>query len=157
LFTKKSKDKIKKQVKNSKTCFFCANEKKPGRFVSIPMPVQDREQNKFWFLLPAGSFKKSQLNADIVQLLFQGKTFSDFLLLEGTCAISNDREKIKDLWKSVNKEKFAMVGNASRIMLIKFKPAEGYCWNTKLKMVEALPTIKYSKADKPRELKAKMG
>jgi len=150
LFPKKSKDKISKRLQSSKTCFFYANVKKAKQFVSVLLPVKDLdEHDSIWFFVPARSYKNGELNNEIPgQLLFHGKKFSDFLLLEGKIIISKDRKKIKELWKPVYKDWFKKGANKTGVTLIKLEPAEGYYWNAKQNMVTALPKISDAKTHK---------
>jgi general stress protein 26 len=150
LFPQKSKDKIRKRLQNSKTSFFSANLYKDKRFVPIPLPVQDKKQTgTLWFFVTANNYRSNVKDDDIIgQLLFQGKTYSDFLLMEGTISIVNDRNKIKEYWKPVYRKAFPEGGIAAGLSLIKFTITEGYYWNTKQNMVVALPKKNDPKAGK---------
>ncbi len=51
--------------------------------------------------------------------------------LNGTAAISTDREKIKELWSPIAKTWFTEGVDDPRISVIKVTPTQGYYWDTK--------------------------
>ena len=73
-----------------------------------------------------------------VQLLFQGSDYSDFLNIYGVATISQDKQKIKELWKPMLKTWFTEGENDPRISVIKVVPKEGYYWDTKHNMAVGL-------------------
>jgi len=110
-FPKKSKDRIRKLVSKSITGFFSLGNKSRKPFVALTLPVQgiDREGN----ILISIPKEYDSVKGNLIRLLFQGKAFSDFLLLEGNFSISRDKK-------------------------IKVTPTEAYCWDAKQKKVAAL-------------------
>ena len=104
------------------------------------MAVQKTDDGgNLWFL----SAIDSQKNADIernpqVQLLFQGSPHSDFLSVYGTASISQDKEKIKELWEPMIKTWFTEGVDDPRITVIRVEPTAGYYWDTKHAQVVAL-------------------
>ena len=90
------------------------------------------EDGNLWFLSSNDSHKNDEIQNDsAVQLLFQGSNYSDFLNLYGTATISEDKEKIKELWNPMLKTWFTEGVHDPRISVIKVKPEEGYYWDTK--------------------------
>ncbi len=97
------------------------------------------EEGCFWFLSANDSNKNVEITDDkSVQLLFQGSDYSDFLNIYGTATISEDKEKIKELWEPILKTWFTEGVDDPRISVIKVKPAEGYYWDTKHNMAVGL-------------------
>jgi general stress protein 26 len=125
--------------KASSTCYFCTNMN-DNNFSTRPMAVQKTDDDgNLWFL----SAIDSQKNADIernphVQLLFQGSPHSDFLSVYGSASISQDKEKIKELWEPMIKTWFTEGVDDPRITVIKVEPTAGYYWDTKHAQVVAL-------------------
>jgi general stress protein 26 len=122
-----------KELADKQTCFFCTNAKAGLPFSTRPMSVQQiDDEGNFWFL----SANDSGLNKDLsiepfAQLLFHGSSHSDFLNLHGTVKISEDKEKIKELWQPILKTWFTEGENDPRISVIKIEPTEGYYWDNK--------------------------
>jgi len=125
--------KIKELVDSAKTCFFCTSIQAGKPFATRPMSVQKLDdEGNFWFLSANDSHKNSELQADQhVQLLFQGSAHSDFLNIYGVATVSEDKEKIKELWEPILKTWFTEGVDDPRISVIKVDPSEGYYWDNK--------------------------
>jgi general stress protein 26 len=92
-----------------------------------------------WFLSANDSHKNYEIRTDdYVQLLFQGSAYSDFLSIYGRATISEDKEKIKELWKPTLKTWFTEGVDDPRISVISVQPLEGYYWDTKHNMAIGL-------------------
>ena len=74
----------------------------------------------------------------MVQLLFQGSQYSDYLNIYGSAAINKDKAMIKELWKPILKTWFTEGQDDNRITVIKIVPSEGYYWDTKHNMAVVL-------------------
>lgn len=131
--------KIKELVEKAQTCFFCTAVTSSGSSGARPMSVQQvDEEGNLWFLSADDSHKNDELARDpSVQLYFQGSAHSDFLMLSGTASITRDKAKIKELWEPIVKTWFTEGVDDPRITAIKFKPNEGYYWDTKHGMAVA--------------------
>jgi len=125
--------KIKSLVEAAETCFFCSNIKTGIPFSTRPMSVQKvDDEGNFWFLSSKDSHKNDELSHDpFVHLLFQGSAHSDFLNIYGIAEISEDKEKIKELWEPILKTWFTEGEDDPRISVIKVEPTEGYYWDNK--------------------------
>ena len=132
--------KIKELIEKSPSCFFCTNITTGKPFSTRPMAVQKVDDDgSLWFLSANDSYKNDEIEKDFaVQLLFQGSNYSDFLNLYGTATISEDKGKIKELWKPILKTWFTEGVDDPRISVIKVVPEEGYYWDTKHNMVLGL-------------------
>ena len=129
--------KIKELTDKASTCFFCTNIRMGKPFATRPMAVQqfDKEGN-FWFLSANDSHKNDEIAAEpTVQLLFQGSDYTDFLHIYGKATISENKQKIKELWQPILKVWFTEGIDDPRISVIKVEPLEGYYWDTKNNMV----------------------
>ena len=125
--------KIKELVEKAKTCFFCTNVATGQSNGTRPMSVQKVDDDgNLWFLSSKDSHKNMEIKADsTVKLYFQGSAHSDFLQLDGNVTLSDDKEKIKELWEPIIKTWFTEGVDDPRISVIKFVPYEGYYWDTK--------------------------
>lgn len=125
--------KIKELTEKAKNCFFCTNAQAGKPFATRPMSVQKIDDNgTFWFLSSIDSHKNAEIKQNNqVQLLFQGSTYSDFLSVEGTATINQDKEKIKELWEPILKTWFTDGVDDARITVIRVTPDDGYYWDNK--------------------------
>ena len=125
--------KILELAKKAKTCFFCTELGTGQAFSTRPMSVQKVDENgTCWFLSSIDSHKNVHIERDpLVQLLFQGSDYSDFLSFYGTATISQDKEKIKELWEPILKTWFTEGIDDPRITVIEVTPQDGYYWDTK--------------------------
>ncbi|MEO7801672.1 MAG: pyridoxamine 5'-phosphate oxidase family protein [Ginsengibacter sp.] len=129
-----------KELAGKASCFFCTNITNKKPFPTRPMAVQKIDDDgTLWFLSATDSHKNKEIEADpYVQLLFQGSSYSDFLNLYGKATISEDKEKIKELWEPILKTWFTGGVDDPRISVIKIDPEEGYYWDTKHNMAIGL-------------------
>ncbi len=133
-------EKIKELTDKASTCFFCTNISTGKPFATRPMSVQKLDdEGYFWFLSSNDSHRNNEIMADsYMQLLFQGSDYSDFLNIYGTATITEDKEKIKELWEPILKTWFTEGLDDPRVSVIKVKPVEGYYWDTKHNMAVGL-------------------
>ncbi|MBE7174977.1 MAG: pyridoxamine 5'-phosphate oxidase family protein [Mucilaginibacter polytrichastri] len=126
-------EKIRELAGKAKTCFFCSNIKTGIPFSTRPMSVQQiDDEGNFWFLSAKDSHKNEETESDpFVHLLFQGSAHSDFLNIYGQATISDDKEKIKELWEPLLKAWFTDGIDDPRISVIRVEPLEGYYWDNK--------------------------
>lgn len=132
--------KIKELTDKASTCFFCTKINTGQPFATRPMSVRKLdEEGYFWFLSAKDSHKNREITDDsAVQLLFQGSDYSDFLNIYGNATISEDKEKIKELWEPILKTWFTEGVDDPRVSVIKVTPEEGYYWDTKHNMAVGL-------------------
>jgi len=95
-------------------------------------PQKIDDNGDLWFLSANDSHKNQEISTDpMVQLLFQGSAHSDFLNVYGIAEISEDKEKIKELWQPILKTWFTEGIDDPRITVVKVSPTQGYYWDTK--------------------------
>jgi len=140
LYGEEATKKIKELVNSAKTCFFCTSHEPGKPFATRPMSVQKLDDDgNFWFLSANDSHKNQELELDPeVQLLFQGSSYSDFMNIYGVATVTQDKEKIKELWEPTLKTWFTEGIDDPRISVIKVEPTSGYYWDTKHNMAIAL-------------------
>jgi general stress protein 26 len=135
-----ARKKIRELTGKASTCFFCTAIQTAKAFATRPMSVQEFDNDgNLWFLSATDSHKNAEIAADpVVQLLFQGSDYSDFLELYGEASISKDKAKIKELWNPILKTWFTEGVDDPRISVIKVEPTGGYYWDTKHNMMVGL-------------------
>ena len=133
LYDEEAVQKIQELVKKSSICFLSTRIKTGSPFCTRPMSIQKvDEQGNLWFISAKDSHCNQEIQEDAaVQITLQGATHSDFLTLYGIANISDDKEKIKELWEPIMKTWFTEGVTDSRISVIKITPSEGYYWDTK--------------------------
>lgn len=133
-------EKIKELTDKAGACFFCTSIQTDKPFATRPMAVQEiDEEGNLWFLSANDSHKNKEiLSNPAVQLLFQGSGYTDFLTLYGTATVSEDKAKIKELWKPILKTWFTQGIDDPRISVIKVDPEWGYYWDAKHNMAVGL-------------------
>ncbi|HET7897127.1 MAG TPA: pyridoxamine 5'-phosphate oxidase family protein, partial [Flavisolibacter sp.] len=140
LHGEEARKKIKELTEKATTCFFCTNVPTGGPFATRPMSLQQLDaEGNLWFLSAKDSYKNQQIAVDpSVQLLFQGSDYSDFLQLQGKATITDDKNKIQELWSPILKTWFTAGIDDPRISAIKVEPEQGYYWDTKHNQAIAL-------------------
>jgi general stress protein 26 len=130
-----AENKIKYLIDKNHTCFFCTemisnhSQSNGVRPMSV-LKVDD--DGIIWFLSANDSHKNKEIVANhAVKLYFQGSAHSDFLFLSGKATITEDKEKIKELWEPILKTWFTEGENDPRISVIKVTLNKGYYWDTK--------------------------
>lgn len=125
--------KIRELVEEAQTCFFCTSARAEGSTGVRPMSVQQvDDEGNLWFLSASDSHKNLELEEDAaVDLYFQGSAHSDFLHLKGVATVSEDREKIAELWEPIIGSWFTGGIEDPRITVIQVTPTEGYYWDNK--------------------------
>lgn len=133
LQAKEAFEKIKELAEKAESCFFCTSIKTALPFSTRPMAIQKVETDgSIWFMSSNDSTKNGEIAKDpFVQLLFQASAHSGFLNVYGIAEISDDRQKIKELWTPLLKTWFQGGVDDPRISLIKVTPTQGYYWDNK--------------------------
>lgn len=128
-----ARKKIKELSSKASSCFFCTSVANGEPFIARPMAVQKVDDDGALLFLSANdSHKNAEIEENpVVQLLFQGAGYSDFLHITGMATISEDKALIKELWNPFLKVWFTEGENDPRISVIRVDPVEGYYWDTK--------------------------
>jgi len=108
------------------------------------------EEGVIWFFSPKDSEKNRDITEDPrVKLIYAHPGKSAFLIVKGMAEIIFDREKITELWNSLDKTWFKEGVDDPDISIIKVKPVDAHYWDTKgnqmvnfVKMVASVATGK---------------
>lgn len=130
---KEAGQRIMEMAEKNNICFFCTTPLMGDSMGVRPMSIQKSDPDgTMWFLSAKDSHKNLEILADeSVRLYIQGSAHSDFLYLKGTAMLSDNRDKIHELWKPIAKAWFTEGEDDPRISVIRFKPQEGYYWDNK--------------------------
>lgn len=126
-------DRIKSMAEKADLCFFITTIKTGEPLNVRPMScAQVDDEGNLWFLSMKSSEKNKEIELDSkTQLLFQVGNYSGFLSLYGDSEILFNREKLDELWSPLAKTWFQGGKDDPEISLIKFRPLDGYYWDTK--------------------------
>ncbi len=130
---KEAIDKLKELVKDAQTCFFCTADNAGPTGGTRPMSVREvDDEGNLWFLSASDSHKNQAIAGDpAVRLFFQGSKHAQFLSMDGTATITQDKSVIKKLWSFMLKTWFTEGEDDPRITAIKVAPVDGYYWDNK--------------------------
>ena len=133
IYSLEAGERIKEMADRAKTCFFCTASGFGDSGGVRPMSILQVEENgTLWFLSAKDSYKNQEISANSeVKLYFQGSPHSDFLYLSGTATISQEKNKIKELWTPLAKAWFTQGESDPRITAIKVVPENGFYWDNK--------------------------
>ena len=126
-------ERIRQIAESAKTCFFCT-EAGTGDSAGVrPMSVlKVDEEGTIWFMSARDSYKNHEIEMNSeVKLYFQGSAHSDFLFLQGRADISDEKNKIRELWTPLAKAWFTEGQDDPRITVIRFVPEQGFYWDNK--------------------------
>jgi len=130
-------EKMRELAERSRTCFFCTTPSKSpatrAAFASRPMSVQRvDERGALLFLAPIdGDLVQDVRTSPQVQLLFQASAHADFLTLEGSADVSQDRGLIHEIWEPICKVWFTGGPDDPRIAVLRVQAERGQYWETK--------------------------
>lgn len=125
--------KIRELADEIGSCFFRTDVSLHDSHTAIPMSVQKTDANgDIWFLSAIDSLKNKELTEKpSATLFFQGSEYSEFLEIHGTLRISQDKERINELWSPVINNWFTEGKDDPRITVLQFSPQSGYYWDSR--------------------------
>jgi general stress protein 26 len=124
--------KMKELVGHNAVCMFTSNvEQVPLQ--TRPMTVQKVDDDgNFWFFSSRTSHKNDEVRNDSrVQLLFANTSESEYLTVNGTATITQDRNKIDEMWSPMVKAWFQEGKDDPNLTLIRVTPESAYYWEPK--------------------------
>lgn len=124
--------KIQDMTGDGNIVLFCCNLGHQP-FDATPMSTQAVEEDgTIWFYSARDSDRNRYVQQDArVQLLYGDSGSQDYLSLYGQAEIVQDREKAKELWTSFAKVWFPDGPADPNLSLIRFRPSDGFYWDTK--------------------------
>lgn len=132
LFEANAVQKIQDMIGNDNIVLFCCNlGSKP--FDSTPMSTQSVDKDgTIWFFSTTDSDRNKYVRQDpSVQLLFGDSGSQNYLSLYGKAEVMQDAEKAEALWTPFAKVWFPEGPTDPKLSLIRFRPSEGFYWDTK--------------------------
>ena len=122
--------KIQELVNDIQTCMFCTY--KGDKLEARPMSTQKvDDEGNIWFLSDKNSSKNKAIQANSKVELLYAHGQDKFISLHGSATISQDKEKIKELWTPIAKIWFTEGVDDPAVSVIKVAFDDGYYWDTK--------------------------
>ena len=128
----KAVEKIREVAKSAHICLFgTAVSQVP--LTARPMAVQTVDASgNLWFLSSRDSRTNRHIAADPrVQLFFANPGSSEYLTLDGTASVSDDRSLREEHWTPIAKTWFNGGVDDPDLTVIKVEAGDGYYWDTK--------------------------
>lgn len=125
-------EKLKEIAEAARICMFVTHtDARP--LPSRPMALQGVDENgMLYFFSAADSDKNREIKHDsYVELFFQNTGKSEYLSIYGKATISQDKEKIKELWSVWAKAWFQDGPEDPKLSLVSVHPEECQYWDTK--------------------------
>ncbi|WP_367870642.1 pyridoxamine 5'-phosphate oxidase family protein [Luteolibacter sp. Populi] len=125
-------EKMRELVGDSPTCMLATNIAGVPPHL-CPMQVQDvDDEGCLWFFSGADSAHNSHVQADPrVQLIFSNNSKHEYLAVYGTAEITNDIDKVDELWSSMVKTWFPQGKDDPNLTLIRVCPEKVHYWDVK--------------------------
>lgn len=125
-------NKIRSLAESARICLFGTALAQPPLTVR-PMAVQSVDDaGHLWFLSGRSSETNRQIAADArVQLLFANPGSSEFMTLQGTATISDDRALREEHWTPMAKTWFHDGVDDPELTVLSVRVEDGYYWDTK--------------------------
>ena len=90
------------------------------------------EEGNIWFFSDRESEKNKEIGMNPqVRLFYAHPGKSSFLIVTGTATVEFDRDRIRQLWSSLDKTWFEKGVDDPSISLIRVKPADAHFWDTR--------------------------
>lgn len=120
-----------KELADGKMCLFCTKEN--GKLISRPMGVsQVDESGDLWFFSGKSTNKNRQVQADPeVNLMFIESGKQHFLALTTEVVITENQQKIDELWNDFMKAWFPQGKTDPEISLLRASVTSGHYWDEK--------------------------
>ena len=119
-------------VKDVRICMMITNEKDAEHLSGRPMAINKIDDDgTMWFFTKASSHKVEELNdRKSVAIAIANEGNSNYLMINGTANLVNDKAKMKELWGSLMNAWFPLGLKDPDMTLIKVIPEEVNYWDS---------------------------
>jgi general stress protein 26 len=130
-------NKLKELAEDIDICLFYAGTEDRNAANYRPMSTKEvDDQGNIWFFSGRNSEKNKAIAADSrVQLVYSHPNKSSFMVVNGEAEIVYDRNKVAELWNSLDKTWFKEGKDDPEISIIKVRPESAHYWDTKGNMM----------------------
>lgn len=140
-------------VSDARICMFLTNEKDNQHPTGRPMAINQIDENGcIWFFSKESTHKIDEIEENnLVSLAIINESKNTYLMINGTCGLVHNKEKMKELWNPLMKAWFPEGLEDPDMVMIKVTPHEANYWDSSSSqivqlfyMVKALVTGKES-------------
>jgi len=125
-------EKFIEMVKDSKVCMLITNEKNGENLSGRPMSISKIDDDGgMWFFTKSSSYKVEEIEeSKKVSIAIANESSNNYLMINGTGNLVNDKIKMKELWSSILKAWFPLGLDDPDMILIKVTPNEVNYWDS---------------------------
>jgi len=144
-------EKLVEMVKGARICMLITIEEKGENLSGRPMSISEIEEDgTMWFFSKASSSKADEVEKERkVAISITDESRHNYLMINGTATLVNDKVKMIELWSSIMKVWFPLGLDDPDMILIRVTPEEVDYWDSSsnnmlvlFKMLKAIVTGK---------------
>ena len=144
-------EKLVEMVKGARICMLITIEEKGENLSGRPMSISEIEEDgTMWFFSKASSSKADEVAKERkVAISITDESRHNYLMINGTATLVNDKVKMIELWSSIMKAWFPLGLDDPDMILIRVTPEEVDYWDSSsnnmvvlFKMLKAIVTGK---------------
>jgi general stress protein 26 len=125
-------EKFIEMIKGTKICMLLSDEKDEEYLSGRPMAISDvDEKGNIWFFTKERFHWVDELEEDkTVSLAVINEADNTYLMIHGNASLSDDQEKMKELWKPTMKAWYPKGLDEADIILLKVEPEDVHYWDS---------------------------
>jgi general stress protein 26 len=124
-------EKFIKLIKNTRVCMLISDEKDEEYLSGRPMAISDVDENgNIWFFTKERFHWVDELEENkMVSLAIINESDNTYLMVHGDASLSDDQEKMKELWNPSMKAWYPKGLDEQDIILLKVTPEDVHYWD----------------------------
>ncbi len=125
-------EKLIEMVKDVRVCMLITNEQNTESLSGRPMSISKIDDDgAMWFFTKASSYKVDEIEeTQKVSIAIANESANNYLMINGTAMMVDDKSKMKELWSSILKAWFPLGLDDPDMTLIKVTPGEVNYWDS---------------------------
>ena len=128
----KNVEKLIEMVKGVRVCMLITNERNAENLSGRPMSISKIDDDgTIWFFTKSSSYKVDEIEeSKKVSIAITNESSNNYLMIQATAKLVNDKTKMKELWSSILKAWFPLGLDDPDMTLIKVTPNEVNYWDS---------------------------
>lgn len=125
-------EKLIEMVKGVRVCMLITNERNAENLSGRPMSISKIDDDgTIWFFTKSSSYKVDEIEeSKKVSIAITNESSNNYLMIQATAKLVNDKTKMKELWSSILKAWFPLGLDDPDMTLIKVTPNEVNYWDS---------------------------
>jgi len=125
-------EKLIEMIKDVRICMLITNEKNAENLSGRPMSISKIDNDgTMWFFTKESSYKVDEIQeSKKVSIAITNESSNNYLMINGTATLVNDKTKMAALWNSIMKAWFPLGLDDPDMALIKVVPNEVNYWDS---------------------------